>query len=187
MAVIVLFDPMLIKGHLLKNPQNQDLFVYKVRLFWYFLLVLSLLTFVSVKHGLATLRYKSEAHKLAHKSYVTPLYLLVISGAGLLALGIKESNTLHMVFGVLSVAIGSNMLRFCRSKTSTPKRWLVEHLSAMIGSGIGAYTAFLTFGARQVNEDWGQFQLFVWIAPGVVGSIAIFFMSRKYTIRATKH
>ena len=184
MACAVIFDPMALKGHLLKNPADAELFVYKIRVFWYFLLVLSLLTFVSIRQGLTTLKYKHRPEFMRSPGYTLPLFVLLFAGAALLFLGLKERNTLHIIFGVLSLLISFNMLRFCLARANTPKQWVIEHLSAMIGSGIGAYTAFLTFGARQLLENWGHFQLFFWIAPGVIGSIAITMMSRKYVIKS---
>lgn len=58
--------------------------------------------------------------------------------------------------------------------------WLKEHLGAYIGSGISAYTAFISFGGRQVFDTSGDLQLAMWVAPGVVGALFIFFLSRKY-------
>ena len=183
MASLVLFDPMALKGHLLNNPDNQEVFVYKIRLFWYFLLVLSLITFVSIRQGLATLKYRMQPEKFRSIWYTLPLFILLAGGALLMFFGVKERNTLHIVFAVLAVLISSGMLKFCLLTKTSNKQWIIEHLSAMIGSGIGAYTAFLTFGARQILQDWGMFQLSVWIAPGIIGSIAIAKMSRKYVIK----
>ena len=50
----------------------------------------------------------------------------------------------------------------------------------MIGSGIGAYTAFLAFGGRVMFSDMGQYQILFWVAPGIIGGTAISLLVRKY-------
>jgi hypothetical protein len=106
--------------------------------------------------------------------------LLLVGGLMLLLLGIIYSNTLHIVFGILGSLLAIQTGRFCLAKSVSANRWLVEHLSAFIGSGIGAYTAFLAFGGRSMVGDLGQWQIVFWIAPGVIGAIASARMSRKY-------
>jgi hypothetical protein len=69
------------------------------------------------------------------------------------------------------------------SKELKHKQWVIEHLGAMIGSGIGAYTAFFAFGGRQLFENLGNVQIIFWVAPGVIGSIAITILSRNYTTK----
>jgi hypothetical protein len=98
-------------------------------------------------------------------------------------LGLLYGRTLHSVFGMLGIAISIGMLRYCLNATPKPKQWLVEHLGAMLGSAIGAYTAFFAFGGRSLFSDLGNAQLLFWIAPGVIGGTAIFLLSRKYQPR----
>lgn len=180
MALLVLAGPMLIKGHLLNNPGNEAAFVSTVQIFWSFLLYLSLLSFTSTRHGLAVLNHRDNVNHFRQPGYYIPLVVLVLGGVAIFALGLAHQRILHMVFGVLGVAIGVGTLRYCMTVSATRNPWASEHLSALIGSGIGAYTAFLAFGGRQLLSDYGDYQLVFWIAPGVIGSIAIGVLSRKY-------
>jgi hypothetical protein len=183
MAALVLIDPMAIKGHLLKSNGNQVAFVETIRIFWAFLLYLSLLTYVSVRQGFAVLKYKQNILALKNINHLTPIALLGLSGVAMIYLGIQGGRSLHIVFGVLGLLISISMLRYCLAKELKPKQWVIEHLGAMIGSGIGAYTAFFAFGGRQLFENLGELQLVFWIAPGVVGSIAVAALSRNYTAK----
>lgn len=186
MALMVMFDPIGIKGELLRKGMDPEVFSRTVRVFWAFLLFLSLLTYVSVRHGFAVLKYKQDRSALVRFKYLFPLSLLFIGGTIMLLLGIQAGRTLHIIFGALGMLISTGMLRYCLTKTLSPGQWVIEHLSAMIGSGIGAHTAFLVFGGRQLFDDLGQLQILFWIAPGVVGSIAITMLSRKYTRQFNK-
>jgi hypothetical protein len=47
--------------------------------------------------------------------------------------------------------------RFCLAKSVSVNRWLVEHIGAFIGSGIGAYTAFMAFGGRSMLASGSLF------------------------------
>ncbi|WP_284219284.1 hypothetical protein [Agaribacter marinus] len=58
-------------------------------------------------------------------------------------------------------------------------QWILEHIGHMIGSGIEAYTAFLSFGGRRVLQV-GVWEILFWIAPGIIGSIASYIVSKKY-------
>ncbi|GAA0855772.1 hypothetical protein [Aliiglaciecola litoralis] len=180
MALMVIYDPIALKGHLLNENSDQQNFIVQIRIFWGFLLFLSLLTYTSVRQGFAALVYKQNTQPLRRISHLAPLLLLLIGGLVMFGFGIMQGKTLHTVFGILGVVISSGMLRYCFNKAPKPKQWLLEHFGGMIGSGIGAYTAFIAFGGRRLFADLGSMQLVFWIAPGVIGSIAIYYLSRKY-------
>ncbi|MDC0603134.1 hypothetical protein OAP14_08920 [Aliiglaciecola sp.] len=180
MAVLVLYDPLAIKGHLIGENTDQRAFVNTIRIFWGFLLYLSLLTYVSVKQGVAVLKHKNSTAPLRTISHLGPIILLALGGVIILTLGTTHGRVLHIVFGILGIMIGTGMLRYCFAQQLKPKQWLIEHLGGMIGSGIGAYTAFIAFGGRKLFADLGSMQIIFWVAPGVIGSIAIYLLSKKY-------
>lgn len=183
MALLVIFDPMAIKGHLLSDPSKQQAFVDSIRIFWMFLLYLSLLTYVSVRQGFAVLKHKNTTLPLKKLSHIGPIIALGLLGVVLAYLGLQTGRTLHTIFGILGLIIAIGMVRYCLTKELKPKQWVIEHLGAMIGSGIGAYTAFIAFGGRQLFENIGNLQIIFWIAPGVLGSIAIAILSRQYKVK----
>ncbi|TDF35707.1 hypothetical protein EYS14_20110 [Alteromonadaceae bacterium M269] len=181
MSIMVLSAPLAIKGHLANADSDPEKVAHTVRLFWAFLLYLSLLSFTTTRHAIAVLRARSQLTLLKAPSYILPIVLLAVLGPALAYLGYSNNQTLHMVFGVLGFIVGVNMLKYCFKKELAQREWILEHIGAMIGSGIGAYTAFLAFGGRVLFSDLGQWQIAFWVAPGVIGSVASYVMTKKYS------
>ncbi|MDM7861856.1 hypothetical protein QTP81_14735 [Alteromonas sp. ASW11-36] len=180
MAMMVLMWPMTVKGDLFTTAHDPQIVIERIRVLWGFLLYLSLLSFTSTRHGMQTLNAKADRSILRRWHFVVPLIVLFVGGVLLAVLGYLNNRTLHIVFGILGVAISGSMLRYCFKATIKPGEWVIEHLSAMIGSGIGAYTAFLAFGGRVIFSDLGAWQMVFWIAPGVIGGIAASVIAQKY-------
>lgn len=180
MAIMVLLWPMTVKAQLFTTTQDPQAVIERIQVLWGFLLYLSLLSFTSTRHGMHTLAVKADRSELRRWHYVTPLIILLVGGIALAVSGYIYSRILHIVFGLLGVAVSVGTLRYCFKTTIKPGEWVIEHLSAMIGSGIGAYTAFLAFGGRVIYSDLGAWQMVFWIAPGVIGGIAASVIAQKY-------
>jgi hypothetical protein len=179
MAVMVIAMPLVIKPHL-ANAQNVNAAVENVRYFWLFLLYLALLSYTTTRHGDAVLKAADNRSKLQGFSYVLPLAMLALGGIAFIAIGALREQTLHLIFGILGLLVGSSMLRYVLAKKVKKGAYLLEHIGSMIGSGIGAYTAFLAFGGRHLLSGIGEYQIVFWIAPGVLGSLLSFYLTRKY-------
>jgi uncharacterized membrane protein len=180
MALMVIFAPLVIKHQLVNENTDTKQFVLNLRIFWSFLLYLSLLTFVNVRHGILVLKNKKQHSNMRQWPHLFSIGLLLVGGLLLFSLGITYSNTLHIIFGVLGTVLAIQSSRFCLAKSVPVNRWLVEHIGSSIGSGIGAYTAFMSFGDRSMFGNIGKWQFVFWVAPGVIGAIASARMSRKY-------
>lgn len=180
MALMVIFAPLVIKHQLVNENTDTKQFVLNLRIFWSFLLYLSLLTFVNVRHGILVLKNKKQHSNMRQWPHLFSIGLLLVGGLLLFSLGITYSNTLHIIFGVLGTVLAIQSGRFCLAKSVPVNRWLVEHIGSSIGSGIGAYTAFMSFGGRSMFGNIGEWQFVFWVAPGVIGAIASARMSRKY-------
>lgn len=180
MALMVIFAPLVIKHQLVNENTDTKQLVLNLRIFWSFLLYLSLLTFVNVRHGILVLKNKKQHSNMRQWPHLFSIGLLLVGGLLLFSLGITYSNTLHIIFGVLGTVLAIQSGRFCLAKSVPVNRWLVEHIGSSIGSGIGAYTAFMSFGGRSMFGNIGEWQFVFWVAPGVIGAIASARMSRKY-------
>jgi hypothetical protein len=180
MSVLVLAAPLAIKGDIASSTTDPAKVAHAVRLFWTFLLYLSLLSFTTTRHAIAVLRAKQDLRLLRSFHYILPIALLALFGPVLIYLGVNNNQILHSVFGVLGVISGMSMLRYCFKKTLAKREWILQHMGSMIGSGIGAYTAFLAFGGRVLFANAGEWQIVFWVAPGVIGSIASYILSKKY-------
>ena len=60
MALMVISAPLMIKHQFVNENTNTEQLALKLRIFWSFLLYLSLLTFVNVRHGILVLKNKTQ-------------------------------------------------------------------------------------------------------------------------------
>lgn len=180
MALIVMAVPLVIKADMITQNTDPDRFAHIMRVFWGFLFYLSMLSFTVTKHGMTVLKVKNNRAALRTFAYLTPIIALTAGGPFIFYVGYVNAQTLHMIFGVLGLLVGSSMLKYCLQKNIENRAWLPEHISSMIGSAIGAYTAFIAFGGRAILSDLGQWQIVFWIAPGVIGGIASALVCKRY-------
>jgi hypothetical protein len=180
MALLVIYAPLTIKHQLALTSTNPEALALNLRVFWSFLLYLSLITFTSIRHGALVIRNKRQHSHMRSWAHLGTIALLFAGGLGVMTLGVLYENILHLVFAMLGIVMALQMARFCLAKTVSANAWLLEHLGAFIGSGIGAYSAFIAFGGRQIFSELGELQTIFWIAPGVIGGIGISRMSGKY-------
>ncbi|MFT5541615.1 MAG: hypothetical protein ACI97K_001069 [Glaciecola sp.] len=182
MALMVIAMPLVIKADVLSENADMDKAAYNLRVFWSFLFYLSILSFTGTRHAIAVLNVKDNRQQLRTVGYLFPIVLLTAGGPFIFYLGYAFNQTLHMIFGVLGLLVGASMLRYCLQKEIKNRQWIIEHIGAMMGSGIGAYTASLAFGGRTVLGDLGQWQLLFWVAPGVIGSVISAVFCKKYKL-----
>jgi hypothetical protein len=180
MAIMVLAAPLVIRAGMISQNTDLELLAYRLRIFWVFLFYLSILSFTTTRHAFAVLKVKDKRNELRTFSYLSPIVLLLVGAPMLFYIGYANSIVLHMVFSVLGFMVGMSMLRYCLKEKAKAREWIIEHITSTIGSGIGAYTAFIAFGGRTLLSDLGEWQMLFWIAPGVIGSIASAVLCRKY-------
>jgi ABC-type enterochelin transport system permease subunit len=80
---------------------------------------------------------------------------------------------------VLSILLSFNDLRYffkIHQNTITSKDWLTRHIGLMMGSFIGAVTAFLVVNIRLFQPAW-----LIWFAPTFILVPVMLFWTRKYT------
>ena len=157
----------------------------QVREFGLFLLSLSILVLTNTRHGWLTILHKDNRAPLRHPVHLALNGGLSAIGVVLFSVGYNTSNILFMIFGVLQFVGGIGNLRYIFREDIRPKEWWIQHLGGLIGSGIGAYTAFTVFGGRTFFEEifdsnFESMAIYLWITPGIVGTIAITYLSRHY-------
>ncbi len=168
------------------SPAEAESAGRQVRKSGLFLFSLSILVLTSTRHGWLTILCKEDRRPLRHPVHLTLNGILFSAGLVLLVVGINTDTILFMIFGVLEVVSSTNNFRYIFRKTLRPKEWWIEHLSGLIGSGIGAYTAFTVFGGRQLfeqifSDNFENISILLWIAPGITGTITIAYSTRYYT------
>ncbi|WP_405232026.1 DUF2306 domain-containing protein [Lentisalinibacter salinarum] len=147
-----------------------------------FLLMLSVLVTASVRHGTAALRERRHPGELAR-----PLHRILVATLGVLAvisigMGLWFGHLLLIIFGGIGLLAAIGMFRETQRRDMSPRELVVVHLNGLIGSGIGAYTAFFAFGGRSFLGEVlpGQWQVIPWILPTVIGVIAGSRISRRW-------
>jgi len=163
-------------------------FAVEVRDFALFLLSLSILVLNSTRQGWLTIQSRADRSKLRSPLHVVLNCSLILVGLALFANGVRSGSVLFMVFSILQVVTGINCLRYNFKQELKPKEWWIEHLNGFFGSGIGAYTAFFVFGGRRLLEGvfgdlYSDISILLWVAPGVIGGIAIAMVSRHYKLK----
>lgn len=185
MTSMVWFDPVGIKGAALmvdgQISQRKSEFFMLINLF---LFLLSLLTWVTIRHATGSLLCKQNRAALKHWSYQAPVWLLVVVALYAAWKGFLFSMPLVMVFAVISLITSFSILAYLHAKTVTANRWLIEHASAMIGSGIAAYTAFFAFGGRALFAELltGHWMMLPWLLPSLIGVPATFWFKRRLSL-----
>lgn len=162
--------------------------IAQVRGFALFLLSLSILVLTSTRQGWLSMLHKAERSALRTPAHVALCSSLVIVGSVLFVSGVIIGSVLFMIFAVLQVVTGLRSLHYNFKAELQPKEWWIQHLGGFIGSGIGAYTAFLVFGGRRLfdsifGDSFSDYSIILWVTPGIVGGIAIGYLSRHYQQR----
>ncbi|RTE85587.1 MULTISPECIES: hypothetical protein [Gammaproteobacteria] len=180
MSLLVLLFTAQVKPHLYSVAHLAEQRVQYAHLFAWFLIHLGVLIHSSVLYGNAVLRNKSNHEGLKKPYLIAVCGVLALNGLALIIVGSLNGLILHIVFGALGAWVGLSNIKFIFSKSFSKKAWLREHLGAYIGSGIGAYTAFLVFGGATWLSVTGDFYTALWIAPGIIGTFFVAKLSRKY-------
>jgi len=183
MSSFLLLDPVAVRypdGNLSFEKAQQ--ITEQSRTLGVFLLMLSLLVFVNVKHSVLVLKAKGERKELKGVGHMASILSLLLAGIGVGVLAVHKGNLLFGIFSGLAIVSSLGLLRYIFKQKLKPREWLIEHLGNIIGSGIGAYTAFFAFGGRRFLSDIfvGQMQILPWVLPGVIGAIASIYLSKKY-------
>ena len=150
-----------------------------------FLFSLSVLVLTTTRHGWLVILQRDNREALRRPVHVGLIAGLLAAGLWLLVQGIITRSPLFMGFAMLEIFVGVGALRYVFRATLSPKEWWIEHLGALIASGIGAYTAFFVFGGSRLLSALlsGPFEglsLLFWFGPWVIGGIAIAVLSRQY-------
>ena len=152
----------------------------------WFLFMLGLLVISNVRHGRRVLAAREHREQLR-----TPFHLALIASPGLLGLwvfgvGFVYENLLLQIFSVIAIVASAGMLRYTLRREVAKREWLIQHFGSLIGSGIGAYTAFFAFGGSRLFAEFlsGNLKVIPWILPAVVGLIVESRLARRYRQRS---
>lgn len=178
MSALVWWDPLAIRlPNQYVTPEKALRVITSQRIFAEFLFMLSLLVLVSVKHASLVLRAKADRSLLKRWTHLGWIVALMLTGVTVTYSGIVGNHILLLIFGPVSILSSGQILHYIYKPCLPHRAWIIEHFTSIIGSGIGVYTAFFAFGGRAwlqhlVTGDW---QLLLWVLPGVIGILATTF------------
>jgi hypothetical protein len=143
-------------------------------IFGWMMLYLAILTVGLVWHGLVTVRNKKK-HLDNRRWPNVALNLLVIAAALLCAYrGWLINEVLMMGIAVVGVASGLTNLWFVYTTSPSRIAYQLEHVKAIVGSGISVYTAFMAFGFVRLMPE-NALDPRMWAIPLAVGLAIIIF------------
>jgi hypothetical protein len=157
-----------------------------------FLGYLGIITFTALWSGRRVLDFKPDA-----RAFRTPVHAAIgvanaVTALVVLALAWTAAppgfaRTLLTIFPLIGISAAWDTWKFFRNPPVDRRWWYYEHFGGMIGSGIAAHTAFGAFGMRQIFPELhlGPWGLLPWIAPSVIGTLAIVLLTRHYRRKFT--
>lgn len=155
-----------------------------------FLGYLGVITFSALWSGRQVLNFKAGAAAFRTPAHAAVGVANAIAAIAILTLAWTATpagfvRILFTAFSIIGFSIAWGTFRFFRRPPTDRRWWWYEHLGGMIGSGIAAHTAFGAFGARRVFPELqlGAWSLVPWIAPSIVGALAIVLLTRYYRRR----
>lgn len=186
MALLVLADPLGMKGHERALSMPVADFLLQIQLFWGFLLLLSLLALFNVRHGNAVLNAGVQRRGLVTVSHTSLWLVTQIWAVWILWQSFQHHFVLGQVFSVVALVTGFGAARYACKATVTAAERMQQHIGNMLGCGIAIYTAFFALGGRRLFELSAYGQLATWILPSVFGVIAIVWYNRQWQQKLTK-
>lgn len=171
MSITTLLDPLTThpKQVALAWPQ------YRIEgIFGWMMLYLAILTIQLVWHGVATIRNKKHHPANRHPLNVALNVLTIVAALYCAYRGWLIDERLMEAFAIVGVASGLTNLWFIYSAAPSRIMYQLEHVKAIVGSGISVYTAFMAFGFVRLNPGHALNPK-MWAIPLAVGLVIIIY------------
>ena len=127
MCLMVLYSPTMVYG---QNPNwsttQLQKFITERRLFSFFLLQLSLLTWVTVRHAYGVLKVKAELSQLRVWSYQGPVWALLVGSITLAGVGVINKDVLSVIFSGVGTMTVIGILRYIHQPSLKPRQLCVD-------------------------------------------------------------
>ena len=150
-----------------------------------FLLYLVVITATGMWLGWRAVKRKRDQPVFRDRAYVVVAVLNLVASAIVFAVGLAMSQALLMGFSAVGTITGVQMLMRRARPMDTPRWWLQEHFSAMIGCGVATHIAFLAIGLDRIVRAVGidppsWYHLIAWFLPLAVSFVVAARLQRKY-------
>jgi hypothetical protein len=184
MATLTLLYPMPTHPHLVDHPEFSDPVLVQ-GIFGWMMFYLGLLTVNLTWYG-----WRCAVNKRDQRKNQTALNwglqaALLAASANCAIQGVLISQPMMIGISMVGFAtVGTNVWFLVKSDPS-PIEWLLEHIKAIVGTGISVYTAFFAFGAVRLMPELALAPG-LWAIPLVTGLALIFYHRHKVTQRFTQ-
>jgi len=177
MGVCTLRDPVSTHPHLLMDPAMTQ------AVFGWMMIYLAVLTVSLAWHGLEVVRNKRD--HLRNRSFfsVSLQIIVVILALNCAWQGILIGQPLLLGMPIIGLASAATNLWFSFTQQPPGYAYLMEHVKALVGTGISVYTAFTAFGAVHLLPK-AALSPITWSIPLIIGVALILY--HWYRIRATR-
>lgn len=150
-----------------------------------FLMYLVVITATGMWLGWRAVKRKRDQPTFRDRAYVVVAVLNLVASAIVFAVGLAMSQALLMGFSAVGTITGVQMLMRRARPMDTPRWWLQEHFSAMIGCGVATHIAFLAIGLDRIIRAVGidppsWYHLIAWFLPLAVSFVVAARLNRKY-------
>ncbi len=144
-------------------PGHENPFLFAVGIFSLFFVIT----------GYRALRFKKKNISLSVDKVIA--VVVIISGVLMISLPLilqSQINIVLSVFGAVGIFFSIQDLRLYQTPERLKEKWLIQHLTRMMGGFISAVTAFVV-----VNQLLPG--IVAWLLPGAIGSVVISYWVRK--------
>lgn len=183
-CALVLAAPQVFKAERFAAGSDIAVEMTQIRLFWSFLALLSLLSWVSIRQAVLVLQAGPARLLLRSGSHLAAISLLLLLACYVLWLGISHQQLLLQIFSAVAFFSGLSALRYIFRANVSRLQIIREHIAAMLGSAIAIFTAFTAFGGRRLFAFSTNAQLLSWLLPSLIGIGCILWYQRRYQLPA---
>lgn len=172
-SLTTLYDPVGTHPHLMHHEQFGD--HGSIRLvFGWLMIYLAILTWNLTWHGWLVAQNKNKRDANRTPLNIGLQWLLLAVTVNCVIHGILSGQVLMIGISTIGFATFATNMWFLYKPKVGPKDWLLEHIKALIGTGISVYTAFFAFGAVRILPE-AALTPALWSVPLIVGLSLIFY------------
>lgn len=177
MSTLTLLDPVGTHPHLIHHAQFSDPALIR-GIFGWMMLYLAILTINLAWYGWhCVLNRANHAHNRGPINMALQVALMIVS-VNCAWKGVEIGQPMMIGISVIGFATVGTNLWFILNKRPAPADWLLEHIKAIVGTGISVYTAFFAFGAVRFVPEIALAPA-LWAVPLIVGLGLIVYHQRS--------
>jgi hypothetical protein len=147
-------------------------------LFGWMMLYLGVLTLGLGHYGMAAAKARGDAVAMRSPLNLAIQLCVIVAAINCAVRGYWLGQPLMVGLAALGLGAAATFLIAMLRPSSSKQGYVREHLKAMVGAGIAAYTAFLSVGLLQIVPDY-VFNPAIWSIPSTVGVALILVHVRR--------